>query len=383
MEPLLSIVVPTKNRYKYLKYLIELIHSFNSEELELVIQDNSDDNTEINKFLSTSNWKSIRYFYSNKKLSMSENSDQAIMNSRGEYVCFIGDDDGVCHTILDCVNWMKNNNIDAVRCDNGAYFWNDYNKKNYRTNFSNALLYKKCKYSYRLASPLKNLTKALKKGLQYPCEMPFLYHGIIKRSVLDKLYFIGHTFFPGGSPDMSNGVSLCFFVKRYAIIDIPVIINGTSNMTGGGIFKRKIGKSPLEEVSFISKSVIDKWEPTIPRIWCGRFAWPESGLKGLRYVKQEEYIKIMNYEYMYACAAVFYGETKLGLKNSRNKSRFLFLYVKLTFTRIFKTIKNKIFYRLTSKYNGYSVVKKIDNIIIAEKNLTEHINKFIQLTQIK
>ena len=48
-SPLLSIVVPTKNRYYYLLKLIELVESIGSPELELVIQDNSDDNDEFLK----------------------------------------------------------------------------------------------------------------------------------------------------------------------------------------------------------------------------------------------------------------------------------------------------------------------------------------------
>ena len=49
--PLLSIIIPTKDRYKYLKILISLIDSYNLSELELIIQDNTSDNTEILKFL--------------------------------------------------------------------------------------------------------------------------------------------------------------------------------------------------------------------------------------------------------------------------------------------------------------------------------------------
>ena len=47
MGYLLSIVVPTKNRYYYLKSLIKLVQSFNSNEIELVVQDNTENNSEI------------------------------------------------------------------------------------------------------------------------------------------------------------------------------------------------------------------------------------------------------------------------------------------------------------------------------------------------
>ena len=94
MDYLVSVVVPTKNRYKYLKNLIRLIDGFHLDELELVIQDNSDDNTEILEYLKNYSNSNIHYYYSTDKLTMSTNADAGIRNAKGEYVCYIGDDDG-------------------------------------------------------------------------------------------------------------------------------------------------------------------------------------------------------------------------------------------------------------------------------------------------
>jgi len=47
MKKPLSIVIPTKDRYDYLESLIELISGFESDEIEIVIQDNTYDNREI------------------------------------------------------------------------------------------------------------------------------------------------------------------------------------------------------------------------------------------------------------------------------------------------------------------------------------------------
>ena len=45
METLLSIIVPTKNRYFYLKEMINMFQSYSNKSTELIIQDNSTDNT--------------------------------------------------------------------------------------------------------------------------------------------------------------------------------------------------------------------------------------------------------------------------------------------------------------------------------------------------
>ena len=85
-KPLLSFVVPTKNRYLYLYSLINQIASFNDERIELVIQDNSENNQEILEFLNLNKYSFISYYWDNKSLTMTENSDLAVEHAKGEYV---------------------------------------------------------------------------------------------------------------------------------------------------------------------------------------------------------------------------------------------------------------------------------------------------------
>jgi len=342
MNPIVSVIVPTKNRYKYLKHLIKLIDSFKSDEIELVIQDNSDDNNEIIKYINDLACHNIRYFYCSEKLSMSENSDLAVSNSTGEYICFIGDDDGICRNIIDCVKWMRKNNIDSLRTSRVDYNWVDYNKSN-KKDMSQTLLYKSFNFTYKYVNPIKELKNILKKGLQDLDEIPLLYNSIVKREILDKIFNIGNTYFPGASPDISNGIALCFFVKTHVVVDVPVVISGSSKMTGGGIYKRKGRTSNLEDVGFISQSVIDNWEENIPRIWAGRLAWPESGVKALRYLGKEEYIKYMNYNYMFAAFSIYYRQYfKIAFQYSANKLLFIFYVLFILFSSSFRVLKNKL-----------------------------------------
>lgn len=371
MSYLVSVVVPTKNRYFYLKYLINLLDSFKLNELELVIQDNSDNNTEILEFLKQINNANIKYFYSNEKLSMSGNSDLAVLHSTGEYVCFIGDDDGVCRNIVDCVKWMKENDIDSLRTPWTAYRWGDYNKLRQRNGLSGTLLYKNPESSYKLVDPLKELKKSLRKGFQSLENMPLLYNGIVRREILEKVFSVGDTYFPGGSPDISNSVSMCFFTEKHAIAEIPVIIAGNSKMTGGGIYKRKGRISQLEDVGFISQSVIDNWEQNIPKIWAGRFAWPESGIKALRYVNHEELIDSLNFNYMFAGTAIYYNQlSKICFKYAPNKILF-FYYLFYIYTTIgMRVSKNKILSLFSpNRAIGMLIKKNIIDIVEAEQFL--------------
>ena len=128
MKPFLSIVIPTKNRYEYLKVILEVIKNFRNEDLEIVIQDNSDNPSEKDDFFSYVNGlndSSIKYFYCNENLSINENSDKAVLNSKGKYVCFIGDDDCVTSHIVDAARWMESQAIDVLTFYCPSYIWSD------------------------------------------------------------------------------------------------------------------------------------------------------------------------------------------------------------------------------------------------------------------
>ena len=71
-----------------------MIESFKwGDEVELVIQDNTVDNTEIVSFLNEEHYGFVVYDHFAEQLPISLNSDKAVLNSSGEYICFIGDDE--------------------------------------------------------------------------------------------------------------------------------------------------------------------------------------------------------------------------------------------------------------------------------------------------
>lgn len=375
MSYLISVVVPTKNRYKYLKYLITLIDSFKLDELELVIQDNSDNNSEILEYLKQFENENIRYFYTNEKLSMSGNSDKAVLNSTGEYVCFIGDDDGICRNIVDCVKWMKKNNFETLLSRWANYFWGDYCAVGYNY-LCQSLTYREPKFSFTSFDPIEELKQSMKKGFQHSRNIPFLYSGIVSRKILDEIFKIGKTFFPGGSPDISNGVCNSLLARRSVKIDFPVIIRGSSQFQGGGINRLKNKISKLEDVKFIERSVIDNWEKNIPRYWATQLAWPESGIKGLRYMGREDMIPLFNYNYMLASFAVHHiSLLSTSLKYSKKKPLCLYYFINILFDRLIRNSARYTPVFVRKKFDAVIIKKEIKDIINAEEFLMKSINK--------
>lgn len=364
---LLSIVVPTKDRYPYLKRLIELVKSFDSDEVELVIQDNSDDNKEIVSFINSLQYEHLKYFYKKGQLSVSENADRAILNSTGEYVCFIGDDDGVIPEIIDVIKYLKEKGAEAILANNPTYNWPDY----FDDKSKSRIFYSQPSGTVKVLNTKQELEKVVKGGFRGLGGMPKVYHGIVKRSVLDKLYNKLRTFSPGGSPDMATAVSLSLIIDKIYYVNLPLIINGQSIHVGGGERALK-GKLPkIEEVSFLPKSIVQDWNPKIPDIWCSDTIWPQSAIYALSSMGYDG-VKSIDYDNLLAFFFVshgrYYKQYKHLISNTM-RVHLLILYRKV------RSIARKIKIRLT-KTDGRLVECNITTINDASKLMSDIIKPF-------
>lgn len=370
-KPLLSIVVPTKDRYKYLKHLIRLIDSFDTPEIELVIQDNTLNNEEIEEFLKNFTSQNICYFHEKKPLSVSENSDLAVLHSSGDFVCFIGDDDGVTSHILDCVKWMSANKIEVLVPSIVGYRWPDY-FNGLSGNIAGTCSYKFFTKKVRYKDSQKTLTDIMERGFINRGELPLLYHGIARRDILNKIYQVGNTFFPGSSPDIANGVALSLITKKFVVLDFPIIISGASAHHGGGVKKMKNRAAPIENLPFLPKNAKERWEKNIPKVWAGETVWPESAIKALRYMGREDLIKMVNFEYLLATFIAFHFPLrKLALPLSNDKVKLWKYFFQISSARYFNALKRLIWIKIFNSSDGKILVRKINNIKSAADLMTK------------
>ncbi|MCS2640793.1 glycosyltransferase [Bacteroides ovatus] len=369
-NPIISIVVPTRNRYKYLKQFITLVESFKDERIELFVQDNSDDNIEILEFLSNKDLISTKYCYSQDTLSMGGNAERGIFNSTGEYVCFMGDDDGVCRTIADCAQWMKDNDIDAVSPLYMQYSWNEHKGRG-----MGSIYHEPISNTYCIKDPQQELKKVLSQGVTtfYGCVR--LYHAIVKRSALEKVYKVGGNLFPGPTPDISSAVSLSFTVKKYVYLNIPVTIPGMSRMVGGGVMGRVL---TLDEVSFITDKDRRDWIEGFPPMWASEIIWPDGALNALKYMGREDFIKYFSKNRMLArLVAVHRKYFNVAFKYADNKSKFLLDFVLYFISEGIKFFGHKVLAKINGRTNGIYITKDgFNSIADAEQYLMEQMKNF-------
>lgn len=342
MSYLLSIAVPTKDRYEYLKPLITLIKSFNSDHIELIIQDNTNNNVEIAEYIKRHNYKHLRYFHTPEQISVSQNCDLAVLNSTGEYVCLLGDDDGVSGHIVSAVKWMKRNEIDVLKTAFNTYKWPSFSFSRIAKLAGVLMTSFYDRKSYEI-NPSTQLIKMLKTGGSKFRYLPKLYHGIAKRSTLDKIYEIGNTYFPGASPDVANAVALSFVTNKFVFLNFPVIIPGNGNRTGGDVQKHKGLCARISDIPFLPKNTEENWEKFIPKLWSCETIIPESACKALTYMGRNDYIdKHLNKELMVADFVLGHFNERASIKKlPLNKLLIYLLVIKLLTTKILRAVYAK------------------------------------------
>jgi glycosyltransferase involved in cell wall biosynthesis len=305
--PILSVVVPSKNRYETLIVLIQSLLAWDTTDFELIVQDNSYNNDLIKPTLTEFEHDSrLVYSYSNDTLSAVQNCDQAVSKATGEYVCFIGDDDGVIPEIINLCYWLKEKDVDGYYGAVASYTWPDMEHAFALNNKFNAtLILPQIDQEAVWISPLEEVKKVISLGAQDMLNMPRLYQGIIRRECLISLYSDCKTFFPGPVPDMSNAIALVPYLRKCCFIKIPYIISGQSKKSMSGKNAVREHQGDIRSEKSIPAEAYDEWTPTVPKYWCGPTIWAEAALKSSIRSGQAELLSAFNYANLYASCLAY------------------------------------------------------------------------------
>lgn len=307
MIPLISIVVPTKNRHYYLEFLVQYFYLIDSNKIELIIQDNSDfgTNQDFIVFLEKRNDTRVSYLYTSDELTIDQNCDIALKRARGEYISMIGDDDAFSKYIIEYVEGFKKDDLDAILPTKSSFTWPDVKPRFYKEKLSGAFRIEKFSFERKKIDVKNELQKVITIGGTEMLNLPRIYHGIFKRTILDKIYKETNTYFPGPSPDMANAIASCKFIEKYEFIDVPLIISGHSKTSGGGQGAHGKHFGEISELKFLPKDTATNWSKEIPYYWSGFTIYAESAIQALKRTAREGDLEKFNLEYLIANCFVF------------------------------------------------------------------------------
>ena len=381
MNPILSIVVPTKNRYYYLTFLVRYFHEIINKNIELIIQDNSDidTNDEFVLCLNKINDLRIKYHYTPKDISVVENCDLAIKNAGGEYILMLGDDDIFSKKIISYIERMPKD-IDGLLTQKGIFTWPDVKPRFYGEKLSGKFKFKQFIGIENAVDVDKNFNKILSRGGTLLENMPCVYHGIIKRERLDDIFKITKSYFPGPSPDMANAAALALICKKIIMVDTPFVVAGHSISSAGGKGAQGQHYGSIETIKHLPKDTAKNWSSSVPFYWSGLTIYAESFIKGVSNIGESERLRKLNLNYLYASCLVFDKNYKRSIKETIKKQKISFYdritikfyYTKVWLNRINFHIKNNLsLIILPAKHKNnilmvtdtYQLANYLDNII--------------------
>lgn len=219
--PILSIVIPTRERADKLRYTLRTVVDQECDELQIVVCDNySQDNTKevVDSFRDSR----ITYLNTGRRLSMCDNWDYAFRAVTGAYVIYLGDDDGLMPgaalTLLEAIRVKPA----AVYCwESHEYVW-PTSETSPRINL--------------IATPTAPREIDLHEAVAFSIKwggfrdhrLPNVYYSAVRVDILNSICLQTGRIFHSQAPDLFTGYALPVFVPKAVYLGRPLTVIGSS-----------------------------------------------------------------------------------------------------------------------------------------------------------
>jgi hypothetical protein len=279
--PLLSVVIPTRNR------MATLVHSIANvlaagDDLVVVVHDTSDDPGDWAEVARQYDGEArLRYAYTPPPQSFAETFDTSVSLARGRYVTIIGDDDGILPELLDCTRMIDRLGWEALTPTTpAAYNWPDFRHLYYGDADAGRLSVRPFTGQWEQVDVARELDRTARGGFQDFARLPRIYYGVVRRDRLELLRERAGAHFVGTSPDISGAVGLATVVDRLVRLDYPVFLPGSSANSGAGRSGMKKHVGTLEETPQTA-AFAATWPVEVPPFYAVQTVWAQAALATL------------------------------------------------------------------------------------------------------
>jgi len=230
-KPFFSVVMPTRNRAKLLPFAVQSVLNQTFDDYEVIVSDNfsSDETPQIARDF---NDKRLKYFRSEKPLSMGESWEYALSHAVGEYICFLSDDDAYSRIFLERMSKViSDESADIVTCKiTPFYAVDDY--KYGRKITGKSLIVKP--YDRKISA--LNRKEAVKflfdkfrvtseVNKRFEIDIPQLVNTAYRSSVIDRVKSRVPKIFPILSSDIYSSVLFLNSVDKYCYLNEPLYLH--------------------------------------------------------------------------------------------------------------------------------------------------------------
>lgn len=304
---LVSIVIPTKHRAQYARWTIGACLRL-GQQCEVVVADSAADDGLRNTLRDLDMLDKVVYVRTSPDFSVVDNFNEAVRHASGDFITCIGDDDIVTSAIFDVANYAANNAIECATFSYAlTYWWPDFMHRRRGTIDAATVGAAAFSGKIRKLDPRRELRHAASKLGTGPQNMPRIYAGLVKRTVLERIEQKYGALFGGVSPDVYSSTLLAQECHSLVHIDYPVIVPGLSGGSTSGTSSNGTHLGKLRENSHIAPFRNLVWDARVPEYYSVPTVWSFSMLKALEKISGVEqanflslYLKCMLYTRGYA-----------------------------------------------------------------------------------
>jgi len=261
-RPRFSVVIPTRERAETLRVTLATCLEQDFDDYEIVVCDNCS-TPATRAVVDDLASPRIRYVRSDEPLSMTDNWNCAYANTRGEFVMFLGDDDGLMpYALRELDALVRRHQVLAVRWNWAIYTWPDIAV----TDMANYL--KVCLVRHeRLVDSHASIIDVLAAKATVEV-LPNLYHSLVSRTILERIRKATGSVFAGFYPDTFTSFAVAYLLDRHLSVSVPMTVIGVSGTSNGiaTIFLRN--KHPVarefREANARRGTGVHPWVPDLP-----------------------------------------------------------------------------------------------------------------------
>ena len=271
-QPIISVIIPTRNRPDTLKVCLAALRYHRSPSIEFLVQDNCSGPETASVIAQAQGLdRRVRVSSAPHPVSQRQNFELGLAAAAGEYLTIIGDDDGFCLGALDWLTaQLAIHPADAVRWTLVHYVWPSLSADG--EGFLR-LYPTKCYGGWHMGSGQPIAAKTLIAANDGSWENILVYHGMISRRLYDRMRSrTGGTFFAYPLPDVYAHNLISLNCERVLYVDNPMSIYGTSGHSAGSSWGRvtdpasrnaRAGQLWMQESLADPVAAQDFWQPNI------------------------------------------------------------------------------------------------------------------------
>jgi hypothetical protein len=229
--PSFTIIVPTRSRADTLEHTLRTLTALDDDRLEILVSDNASEDGTREVALGFRDPR-LRYVNTGRRVAMTENWEFALGHASGEWIGYLGDDDGLLPDALARVREIiRETKVQAVRSAACDYSWPSL--------AGTGKLIVPLGTAVRTVDSRSQLSRVLRARDGYHT-LPALYNGgFAERALIDRGRDAAGRFFRSRIPDVYSAILLAHLTPAFAYSERPFAVNGASiHSTGTSQFTR-------------------------------------------------------------------------------------------------------------------------------------------------